>query len=325
MKNILYMLLLLLHVNVWAEYAVVVKEEFIHEWFETDGEVEPVYSSKLSAQTSGIISYLSVDVDDYVKKGDVLLKISPILQTARRDQARAKYELAMFKEKEAKRIYERILPIAEEGLAKEEEVTEAKTNYEVSKKEALALKQILILKEEELSYTVVKAPYDGVIQRRDVEYSEIVTTGTPLFKLFKKEDYRISTQIPESLYQDILKRKKVVVRMKNDEYSIKFDSITFYPSSKNYSYSLRIKIPKEIEDKFYAGNYVKVKFSTGEHLGIFLNEKYIHQKSEVNGVYVVDKYNNKRFRFIRLGDKEGTGYEILSGLSSGEKILNYAK
>ena len=324
MKNIVWILLLLC-VNVLAEYSVVIKEEIIHEWFETDGEVEPMYSSKLSAQTSGIVSFLAVDVDDYVKKGDVLLKISPIAQAARRDQARAKLDLAKFQEREAKRVYERILPIAEEGLAKEEEVSAAKTAYEVSKKESLALKQILILKEEDVSYTVVKAPYDGVIQKRDVEFSEIVHEGTPLFKLFKRKDYRVLTHIPESLYQEILERKQVVIRIKEREYRIDFDLVTFYPSSKNYSYAIRIEVPQEIENEFYAGNYVKVKFSTGEHNGIFLNEKYIHQKSEINGVYVVDEYNNRHFRFIRLGDKEGNGYEVLSGLSSGEKILNYVK
>ncbi|WP_422126128.1 biotin/lipoyl-binding protein, partial [Vibrio anguillarum] len=54
-----------------------------------EGVVQPVNKGTVAAQTSGRVVGVYVDVNDFVKKGDVLLEISAIQQSASLDASQA--------------------------------------------------------------------------------------------------------------------------------------------------------------------------------------------------------------------------------------------
>ncbi len=55
--------------------AATVKQERIPQLHCLDGYIEAVNQSTVSAQTSGVIESLSYDIDDIVKKGNVIAQI----------------------------------------------------------------------------------------------------------------------------------------------------------------------------------------------------------------------------------------------------------
>lgn len=63
--------------------------EEVNEYLMLDGEVEAVNKSTVSAQTGGVISKLSYDVGDYVKKGSLIARISSQFQESGLQQAKA--------------------------------------------------------------------------------------------------------------------------------------------------------------------------------------------------------------------------------------------
>lgn len=70
------------------EISKVIKEEVVNYQM-LDGEIEAVNKSTVSAQTGGIISKITSDVGDYVKKGSLIARISSENQKSGLQQAKA--------------------------------------------------------------------------------------------------------------------------------------------------------------------------------------------------------------------------------------------
>ncbi|MDZ4813243.1 MAG: biotin/lipoyl-binding protein, partial [Pseudomonadota bacterium] len=59
-----------------------------------DGVVEAVQQAALTAQTTGRVTVVNVDVNDRVAKGDVLLRLTAVEQQASANTARAQWRAA---------------------------------------------------------------------------------------------------------------------------------------------------------------------------------------------------------------------------------------
>ena len=77
-----------------------------------DGVVEAVRRADLSAQTSGRVATIQVDVNDRVKAGDVLLRITAVEQDAGANTARAQLRAAEASAAEAEQTYRRYAALA---------------------------------------------------------------------------------------------------------------------------------------------------------------------------------------------------------------------
>ena len=190
-------LLIGMALNLLGAEFLTVHEEIHNKYFSNDGQVKATYHAQISAQTTGIITNVAYDVGDTFKKGAVLLKISSVRQFANVEESRLELENAKLDEQEKKVIYERLLKLDAKHLAKDEDMTAAKTAYEVSKK-SISLKQKKLSRLNELySYTKIVAPFDGVIKKRFVQRAEKVSLGSTLFDIYNTEYLRVLVSVPE--------------------------------------------------------------------------------------------------------------------------------
>jgi RND family efflux transporter MFP subunit len=316
-------LLALFTLNIFAQESYIVKKELHNVYFKNDGHAEAINRAKLSAQTSGIVTYLGFDVGDTFKKGDTLLKISSISQFSDMEESKLALENAILDRDEKKRKYIRVKKLDEKNLAKDEDMTAAKTAYDVAEKTILLKKEILSKLQEVYSYTVVKAPFDGIVETRFVKLAEKIDINNELFDIYNSHKMRIIVSIPESMIQKIKKHQMVTVEINEQSYTIDYKNITIFPTSYNYAYTIRVNIPKEISAPFYDGNFVNVKFKIGEENAIYLSEHYIHQEYETSVVYL--KKNDHTYRqFVRLGNRFDNKIKILSGVQNGDTIVSHA-
>jgi len=180
------------------------------------GKVEPITKVEIKSKASGIVKKLYVDAGDRVKKGQLLAELDREEISAQVAQARASLEAseASLKGSEAdyerakvdaegpdvpmlKRAYERAQGMAKEGVVSASQLDDAQKNYELGlNKMNVAKAQLQVLKakigqaaaslardkatlvqlEEQLSYTTVVSPIDGIILSRDVEVGDAVSS-----------------------------------------------------------------------------------------------------------------------------------------------------
>ena len=84
---------------------------------------------------------------------------------------------------------------------------------------------------------------------------------------------------------------------------------------------MRIELDNGVQDLF-PGMFVKVGFVIGNQAGVVsVPEKAVVVRSEVIGVYVINKEGQPSLRQVRLGRKlDNENISILAGLDAGETI-----
>ena len=173
---------------------------------------------------------------------------------------------------------------------------------------------------QELAYTRVEAPYNGIVTERMIEVGETAQPGMPLMSGLSLDSMRISVDVPQNLVASIREQGKAQAQIGGKW--IAAESVTVFPVAdpRSDTFKVRLMLPAGTPGIF-PGMYVKVGFVAGVDRGLVIPLSAVVRRSEVVGVYVVNADGQVRFRHIRLGSPAGPDHVgILSGLQVGEMV-----
>lgn len=195
------------------------------------GTLEPYETALLYAKISGFLETVKIDIGDRVRKGDIMARLTvpemaPQLRQAEAavKAAKALHERAKADARLADITYKRYADLHKEepGAIPEEDVDIANAKREVAAAqvavEASAI-EAAAAKVEELkalmSYTTIKAPFNGVVTQRFLDSGALVTAGTssglPLFEIKRVDILRLAVFIPEAAVPYVHKGTKVSI------------------------------------------------------------------------------------------------------------------
>ncbi len=270
-----------------------------------DAVIEAVNQATISAQTSGRVKEINFDVDDTVEKGAVLLRIQDKEQRAALEATEARFKAA---EAEFTRI---------KDLYKDKVVSKAQ--YDKARAEHRAARAALKTAKEQLEYTVVRAPYAGIVVKRHIEKGEIARPGTPLMTGLSLAALRGVSNIPQSIVGEVRRRGQArVIDEQGNSYAAVKLTISPYADPKSHTFRVRIDLTPG-ESVFYPGMFAKVAFVTGETHRLTVPASAVVQRSEVTGVYVVSD-GRVSLRHIRIGRRVDGKVVVLAGLDAGEMV-----
>ena len=274
-----------------------------------DGLVEAVHKATVSAQTSGRVSKIYFDVNDFAKKGDVLLRIRDKDQKASLKVAQADFNHA---ETEFRRVEE----LYRKQLIAKSMVDRAESQL---KSTAARLEQA----QENLERTVVRAPYSGILVKRHIEVGETVHTGVALFTGLSLETLRVAVNLPQDIINVVREHKSARVLLNKEEKSLQGTTMIISPYADENTHTFLVRVNLAAGDHgLYPGMAVKVAFVTGEMHKLLVPRSAIAQRSEVTAVYVMDDQQKLSMRHIRAGANIENGMtEVLSGLQENERVM----
>lgn len=285
-----------------------------------DGVVEAVNQSTVSSQTSGRVVEINYDVDDIVPKGAVILRIHDTEQRSRTQQAQAGLKEAEARHREAEAEYGRIKGIYEQRLIARSELDRAEAAFNAARARLEQARARLSESEEQRGYTVIRAPYSGVVTQRFVELGETVSPGKPLMAGMSLEQLRATVNVPQSFVKAIRAHAKATVELPGGErVTVKSMRIFPYADENSHAVNVRLNLP-DGDHGIYPGMFVKVGFVTGEDEGLLVPATAVVHRSELTALYVVNKEGRIGFRQVRLGERSGDQVEVLAGLESGEQV-----
>lgn len=180
------------------------------------GKVEPITKVEIKSKASGIVKKLYVEAGDTVKKGQVLAELDrdEILASVRSQEAQLESSQANLSAAQAdlkraevdaqgpdipmlKRAYERAAQMRKEGVVSDAALDDAQKAYDLAvNKQNVARAQLVVNKakvaqahadvqrqtanlaqlKEQLGYTTIVAPIDGILLSRDVEVGDAVSS-----------------------------------------------------------------------------------------------------------------------------------------------------
>ena len=211
-----------------------------------DATIEAVRRATVSAETSGRISEINFDVDDFVKKGSVLVRITDAATRARLSgleanvsEAEAQYNVALSE-------FNRIQGVFEKKLVSKSAFDKAEAELKAAEQRLSAAKAKVKETLEQLKYKVVKAPYSGVVSERHVELGEMAKVGQPLLTGFSLSELRAVTHVPQSVVTQIRSAKEAqIIITSHEQQPLRSSLITVYPEAdpNTHTYKVRVKLP----------------------------------------------------------------------------------
>ncbi len=284
-----------------------------------DGTVEAVNQATMSAQTSGRIAEVYYDVDDYVEPGAPIIRFTNTEQQAALRQAEASLAEAMARQNQANEEFSRAERLFEAGSSSKREYDQAVASRDAANARVKAARSAVESANQQFEYTLVRAPYPGIVTERHVEVGEAVAVGQPLMSGLSLDSLRVVTNLPQQVASRV--REHMTAYVLTEEGRVEATDLTIFPfaDSASNTFTVRVNLP-EGQYRLYPGMFVKVAFVIGDAERLLVPTAALVRRSEVTGVYVVGDENKLRLRQVRVGNTFGDRTEVLAGLTEGERI-----
>lgn len=275
---------------------------------EATGRVASTRQALLSAKVQGRIETLSVREGSVVAADQTLLTLDSRHITAQLAAADAEMENARDRLQRMEKLF------AEESVAKQE-LENAQRAFKV----AAANRQGLAV---QLSETIIKAPFAGLVTEKRVEVGEMTSPGLPLLKVEDVTHLRLEATVAESDLKAIRTGGTVPVLVDAlGPEPLKGAIALVLPTGDPATHTFLVKVNLPPTQGLKIGMFGRLRFQQGLVRAILVPRSAVVMRGELTGVFTVGADNIARLRFIKLGRSFGDRVEVVSGLTGGEKLL----
>ena len=302
----------------------VVKVEIIEipRLYTIPGSVKSDERIEVSSRISGYIQKLTVHEGDAIKKGALLVEIDPTDVEGAIRRAQAALSSAKTALSDAERDVARLSRLKKKGVVSNEIVRKARVTRDVAKSKMADAQAALDTALAGRRYASVKSPINGIVVARNKQVGDLATPGMPILTIESRTRLLFKTSVAESRIRHIHKGKKVSVEIDAlDQATIKGVVLRVIPSGDPVTrrYDVEVALPSSI--KAFPGMFGRVHFVIGSDKSLVVSNKAIVERGGLHGVFVVDKANKARFRWLRTGREFSNGLEVKAGLEGGETVL----
>ena len=286
-----------------------------------EGTIEAVRQATLGAQVAGRIVELGVKAGDTVRAGQVLVRIDARTADAAVAASRSQIAEAEANLANAQRIHERNRALLAQKFVSQAAVDQSEATYKAAQAQVAAVRANAGSASAAQSFTVIVAPYAGVVGATHAELGDMATPGRPLLTVFDPRELRAVAAVPQATLAKLKLDGSARVDVPALGRTLTPVRATVIPLADNRSHTTRVRLDLPAADGLLPGQFVRVRFATGTARMIAVPETALLRRGEVTAVYVLDSAGRAQLRQVRTGERVGDGeVEILAGLAGGERI-----
>lgn len=278
-------------------------------------QIKSVRNIEIRAQEKGFLQNIYVDEGQFVKAGQVLFRIMPKMYEAELLKAQAEQKSAEIELLNAKTL-------ADKNIVSKNEQAVAQAKLQAAKAE-VALAKL------HLSFTEIRAPFDGTIDRLPLKLGSLIDEGELLTSLSDNSQMfaYFNVSEPEYLqYQTDVKDRaetKVNLVLANGEifkYKGKVEVIESEFDNETGNIAFRARFPNSGK-LLRNGETGQVQMLVPLKNAIVIPQKATYEIQDKKYVFVVGKNDKVSSKEITITGEIPDLYVISSGLAEGDKIL----
>ena len=290
-----------------VETAPVVRRD-ISSYIETNGTLEAENEVDIIARVAAPVVELRTEEGMAVRKGQILARLEE-------DELRARLEISRVALKEAELAHERAALLNEQQLISVEEFEQARNRLETARAQ-LEGDQI------QIDYTVIKAPFDGLIVARYVDTAQQVAVNSPLFRISDFDPLLCPIQVAERELPRLRAGQSAYVQVEawGDE-RFKAKVLRISPVVDAATGTIKVTLEVQSQNKLRPGMFTRAYLQTASKPGALVIPKAaLSLESIGDTVYLAGDGKAVR-REVALGFQEGDSVEIVDGLEEGERVI----
>ncbi|EOZ95564.1 putative Co/Zn/Cd efflux system membrane fusion protein [Indibacter alkaliphilus LW1] len=293
-------------------------------------DIQAVQFVEVRAKVEGFVDRIFVDEGQFVRKGQNLFQLSSNEFNEIVNSANAKLLQAKAEAKGAQLEVDRLKVLVEKNIISSSELELAKSRKAVAESAIAEAESMLKNARTGLSYTTIKAPFDGIVDRIPFKTGSLVTAGDLLTNITDISEVFAYYKINENEYLQYM-RDKVGTDSISEEISLILSDGEVYPHKGVFetmeadfergtgSIALRVRFPNP-DQLIKHGASGKVQMEDKLE-GIFLiPQKATFEIQDYSYVYLVDKENKVRVRSFKPLQRFGLFY-ITDGFEEGDRII----
>jgi RND family efflux transporter MFP subunit len=275
---------------------------------EVTGQVAPIYQATLSSRIQGTIDNLLVREGTKVSKSQLLIQLdSRDLQAG---LARANAEVD-----NAKAHLDRMNQLYAQDAVSKQEMENATRGHRVAEANRKAV-------EAQLSYTMVRAPFEGVITEKKVDAGELASPGQPLLKMEDPRRLRLEATVAEGDLKSVSRGDKlpvVIDALESQAFVGTVSQILPTGDPQTHTFIVKLDLPKTAGLK--TGMFGRFPLDKGSVQTILVPSTAVVERGELTSLFVIGDDTIARLRWVKPGRHFEKQVEILSGLNTGERVL----
>jgi len=288
--------------------AAPVARRSISSFIETNGTLAAENEVDVVARTAGPIVELLVEEGDRVRRGQRLARLDDL-------DYRAQFEISRVNLEETRLAFERAQSLQAEKLISAESFEQARSAFETATAQ-LEANRIL------LDYTEIKAPFDGLIVSRYVQFAQQVSANTPMFRISDFDPLLCPIQVPERDLARLRVRQRAYVTVESyPDRRFPAEVLRISPVIDAATGTIKVTLDVDAEGQLLPGMFARVFVEVDRRPNALVIPKAALSLDSIGDTVYVAADSVASRRVVELGFREGDYVEVLSGLQAGESIV----
>ena len=278
-------------------------------------QIHAIQHIEVRALEKGYLENIYVDEGQFVKKGQMMFKIMPLIYNAELQRAQAEANFADIE-------YQNTKQLSDKNVVSPNELALAKAKLDKAKAEQS-------LAQTHLQFTEIRAPFDGIMDHFQVRLGSLINEGDLLTTLSDNSEMWVYFNVPEAEYlnykthtteENLLKVNLLMANNQLFDYTgeVKTIEADFNNETGNIAFRATFPNPKGLLRHGETGN---IEMGIPLRKAIIIPQKATYEILEKKYVFVVDKNNIVHSREITIASEMPDLYIIKDGVTENDRIM----
>ncbi len=309
---------------------LVTKDTVLHKDYVAD--IQALKHIEVRARVSGYLEKIYVDEGKEVKEGQPLFRISSQEYKAELTKAEANLNRVLSEAETAEVELERVKGLVEKNVISKSELALAKAKLKAAKAQIEEARSARNNAANRLSYTYIKAPFSGILDRIPLKEGSLIEEGTHLTTISELNSVYTYFHVSEKEYLTFIKAQKdgsnnssktvELILADGTRYPLKGQIETmegvFEPNTGSIAFRAKFPNPDKLLKHHATG---KVRLFNDVDNALILPQKATFEVQDKNFVYVVGPDKKVFIKSFTPKARFSHFYIVEEGLKPGDKIV----
>ena len=288
------------------------------------GSIEPERRADLRAEVSAVVVQVLKENGEAVRKGDVLVRLD---ETAIRDSVNSADEATRAAEQtlaQAQRMFERQTTLRSSGMVSTQALEDAEIRRNNAQSDLAAAKSRSVSARQQLTRTLVRAPFDGIVSDRKVSNGDTAQIGKELIKVIDPHSMRFEGKVSADKIGVVKVGQPVLFRV-NGYQGQSFNGKVKRVDPAASSVTRQVEVLVEFSDATQpgvAGLYAEGRIESQTSSALMIPPSALVQTGDTAYVWRVKGGTLSKVNLtVGARDERSGRWQVLSGLNNGDMVV----